>query len=70
MPLTLPPPDIIGLDGAQAACHYQALTIAAAAIRDQMRLKSAVPFIAALQAQLAQYEAEKARMAAHFPTLK
>lgn len=62
-------PDLLGLTAPQAAIHYQAMTVAAAALRDQMRLKSAQNYLPVIKGQLAQYESEIARMAEHFPSL-
>lgn len=61
--------DVLGLTASQAALHYQAMTVAAAALRDQRRLKAAQNYLPVINGQLAQYEAELARMAEHFPSL-
>ena len=62
--------DILGLNAAQAAIHYEALKIGVDALRSQTELKAAKPFLPAIKGQIAQYEAEIARLASHFPTLK
>ena len=62
--------DVLGLTAAQAALHFQAITVAAAALRDQMRLKSAQNYLAVIKGQLTQYEAELERLAERFPDLK
>lgn len=57
----------VAVNAQQAAVLYAALEQAIDVTKEQLKLKGAAPYRAALNIQLAGYEAEKQRLAAAFP---
>lgn len=57
------------IDGARAALLYSAVSTAIVVTRERMKLKSAEPYKAAIELQIAAYEGEKAALARSFPEL-
>jgi hypothetical protein len=59
------------IDSKRAAVIYTAIELAIANVKDvlERNTKQSAPYRSAMTLQLAEYEAEKARLAAQFPVL-